>query len=789
MVNNAWPGGFFSFMFLTPLYLTYLYSGFNLYASIVALKLVLFFFTLLTAFLLYRITQKVKPAYADTVLLFTLLNPAVLYVNYFWTQVDILPVFFFTLGYVLLRYVDFGGSNLKRYVVGFFPILISAFIYRYALLLVPALVFYDSAGVKQKASAMAIAVVEAGALFAVEFAFFRGELYNYAGALSGGVINMSGVQGFQYWMGIPQLPYLLFLAVLGLAIPLLLKNLKYHEPAALFFVLLLFIYTSAVPLADYFLWLYPIGVLLALTSASKLTINKKLLLTSLPVFVGIFFMSFTIGNGVQSGLFYFAYPLLQLDVPLMVSSPQLYAGWIFLFNLCLLGTVVGVSWFCLAPYNRVSDSEASPKPSNAWITRWGHALTAKKKALVALAVVLLLFLGLGFNGMLSQPVVASNQQVFPLYLFPAANSYDSSPMSGTYYLSWAGLVVYNNWSQSIAFHHPLTYQDTDLNLSFNLQTESYGRFEMLKTDNYTLGLAVQPDFASSNLSAVDPEWQSGVAPQKVNATLFATDVDAYSMGPSSFINYGFNESSQDRYYLIGFRFPENNTHQNLLFHFATPQSLIQYTVSNNAVSLYYNNLATHNQSSAVIIYNNFSASGWNLLAFKFTDDGFYSWVNNKPLSLENRSLGADVTLMVDSNIYGNLTSPVASITQLYSALNWQPKTSVERTLFIDNGSRNMQSVPFDSAEVTLSFHTAPTYSKVEVENYSFTLEPAKAVSFGKLSGGDYGFSVRLNYFELSQKADGYYYVPVYFAVVVPLAVALLSLPLIIRKPENAHASP
>ncbi len=521
-------------MFLTPLYLTYLYSGFNLYASVVALKLILFFFTLLTAFLLYRITQKIKPAYADAVLLFTLLNPAVLYVNYFWTQVDILPVFFFTLGYALLRYVDFGGSNIKRYLVGFFPILISAFIYRYALLLIPALVFYDAAGAKQKASALVIAVAEAGALFAVEFAFFRGELYNYAGALSGAVINMSGVQGFQYWMGIPQLPYLVFLAVLGLAIPLLLKNLKYHEPAALFFVLLMFIYTSAVPLADYFLWLYPIGVLLALTSNSKLSFNKKLLLTSLPVFVGIFFISFIIGNGVQTGLFYFAYPLLQLDIPLMVSSPQLYSGWIFLFNLFLLGTVVAVSWFCLAPNNRTSDADASPSPSNAWIGRWSHALTSKKKALVALAVVLLLLLGLGFNGALSQPIVASNQQVFPLYLFPAASSYDSSPLSGTYYLSWAGLVVYNNWSQPIAFSHPLTYQETDLNLRFSLQTESYGRFELLKTDIYSLGVAVQPDFASSNLSAVNPKWQSGVAPQKVNTHLFYTDEGVYRMGPLQF---------------------------------------------------------------------------------------------------------------------------------------------------------------------------------------------------------------------------------------------------------------
>ena len=187
-------------MAFTPMYLSYVFSGFNLYLSVVVLKLILFFFTVLTAFLLYRITQKIKPVYADAVLVFTLLNPAILYINYFWAQIDILPVFFFTLGFVLLRYVDFGGSNFRRYLVAFFPILISAFIYRYSLILIPALLVFDSVSVRQKLGGFIVAVGEAGVLFGVEYVLFRGGLYNYVGALSGSVINMSGVEGFQYWL-------------------------------------------------------------------------------------------------------------------------------------------------------------------------------------------------------------------------------------------------------------------------------------------------------------------------------------------------------------------------------------------------------------------------------------------------------------------------------------------------------------------------------------------------------------------------------------------------------------
>ena len=502
MAGNLWPGGFFSFMAFTPMFLTYILSGFNFYASVVGLKLILFGFTLMTAFLLYRLTQKIKPAYAETVLLFTLLNPAVLYINYFWTQLDILPVFFFTLGFVLLRYFDFGGCAWKRYLVGFFPIMISAFIYRYSLILIPALVLFDSGGLKQRFSSLLIAGGEAAALFSVEFLLFRGEVYNYAGALSGSVINMSGVEGFQYWLGIPQLPYIAFLCVLGFMVPLLLKALKYDESVALFFVLLVFIYTSSVPLADYFLWLYPLSIFLVLRSTSKLSLSRKLLLTGLPLYVGLFFISFIVGNGVQTGPFYFAYPLFRQDIGL-IASTSYYDSWVLVFNLVLLGSVLVASLFCFSKSNRVQGMQsyrALVKPIG-FTRRWS--------AVMAVVVVVVVLLSFSFNVFYSEPVAASSKQVFPLYIFPANNHYDSMPMGSTYYLSWNGLLVYSNGSEPISFNHALSQQNVNLSLDFNLQTNRYGRYELLQADNYTMGLALQPKLSISNLSVVEPTNYSG----------------------------------------------------------------------------------------------------------------------------------------------------------------------------------------------------------------------------------------------------------------------------------------
>jgi hypothetical protein len=122
---------------------------------------------------------------------------------------------------------------------------------------------------------------------------------------------------------------------------------------------------------------------------------------------------------------------------------------------------------------------------------------------------------------------------------------------------------------------------------------------------------------------------------------------------------------------------------------------------------------------------------------------------------------------------------------LYSTSTWSPLSSIERSLFVHNSLSDGMHVPFNETEVNLYFEATPTYSKATVSNYSFMLQPVSTVGFGKLSGGDYGLSVQLNYLQLSQKADGYYFLPVYFAVVLPFVVALLSLPLIMRRRETA----
>lgn len=779
MMENIWPGGFFSFMVFTPMYLAYVFSEFNVYLAVVVLKLILFIFTLLTAFLLYRITQKIKPAYADFILLFTLLNPAIIYINYFWAQLDILPVFFFTLGYAILRYVDFKGNNLKRYMLGFFPIMISTFIYRYPLILVPALVLYDYGSLRQKTSMLLIAIGQAAALFGAEYLLYRGGTYNYVSALSGEVINMSGIQGFQYWIGIPQIPYLILLLALGIAVPLILKRFTYREFSTLFVVLLLFIYTSAVPLPDYLLWIYPLGVFIALTSMSHLSLKNRLLLTGLPLYVGLFFISFIIGNGVQTGLFFFAHPLLRQDVAFF-TTPESYSSFVFVFNIFLLASVIIASIFSLSKSNRVSSApESEGAAGKLWIAR--VRFSRRTKALLAALLAVFALLSVGFNSLYAQPTVASNNGVFPLYLFPANNSYDTYPMSQTYYLSWNGLVVYNNWSTPITFNHALNLKDINLSLSYNLQADYYGDYTLLKADNYTAGISIKPTYSLSNLTAINPLPPNQTVQSLAQTPFFDQKTPVYRFAPSSSINYSLDNPSND-YYIVAFKLTNGSLPQSLLFHFKNSQFILDYSVSDNAAWLFCYDLQRHNSTHLITTYSGQMVDGWNIAVFKTTLTGFYSWLNNVPLFLNGTFFNDSTDLKVGSYYHGNRTSQAGGqITQLYTTSNTE---APDAAFYLAKDSNIIAQTPLKSSNLTLTFTTNSNCTTITVDSKSYTIQPINWLSFGKITSGAYGLSFILTNMTLSQKNSGYYLIPVYFAVLVPFAVAIMSLPLILRRREN-----
>ena len=108
------------------------------------------------------------------------------------------------------------------------------------------------------------------------------------------------------------------------------------------------------------------------------------------------------------------------------------------------------------------------------------------------------------------------------------------------------------------------------------------------------------------------------------------------------------------------------------------------------------------------------------------------------------------------------------------------QTQVNKSFFLTNQSGTTIELPLNSSELDLTLLTTSENSILQFRNYSFTSATPNSISFGKFNDGNYGLTIRLNHMVLAEKTSGYYFVPVFFAVIIPFIVAVLSFPLLCK---------
>jgi hypothetical protein len=212
--------------------------------------------------------------------------------------------------------------------------------------------------------------------------------------------------------------------------------------------------------------------------------------------------------------------------------------------------------------------------------------------------------------------------------------------------------------------------------------------------------------------------------------------------------------------------------------------LFEYVVSNDTVTLAYANFTSNAWSEVSTRYTNESIDGWNVVIFEPTADGLDSWINNNRLHIRGPFFEGKVHLNVGLPFAGGGNySFNGYVTQLYSDAS-MPLTQIGRSFQLD-ALGNMTEVSLNSSNLELTLLTGPGYSKVQVGNYSYNLTtPMDSFSFGKLTAGDYGLTIRLNHMKLLEKTSGFYLMPVYFATLIPFLVALLVFWHLLRKPKQ-----
>jgi hypothetical protein len=359
-------------------------------------------------------------------------------------------------------------------------------------------------------------------------------------------------------------------------------------------------------------------------------------------------------------------------------------------------------------------------------------------------------------------------------------------MQGTYKLLNDNSIVFDNKSQPIGFLHPLNLQNINISLDFNVQTSDFGYYGLLKTNNMLAGIEVKPNLILANWVSVEPIWSSNTIPEI--QSVLSRNVTLYETALTSYILYNFGISMLGKYYIMCFKLTNNTSNHNLLFCFRNETGLsFEYALSSTEATISYRNPKSGAWSYDSTDYTDLSSDGWNILVFEPTASGFYSWINDEPLHISGDYFSEGTYLIVTAPFYSNNNIGFHGyVTQLFSDIS-APRIQTDRFFFFVNGSGNRSEVPLNSNALRITLSTTSDGSEVQIANYSYASSIPNLIIFGKLTAGDYGLVFTLNYMAIAQKAAGFYFTPVYFAVITPFFVAASTLLLLYNK-KNVHSN-
>jgi hypothetical protein len=782
---TTWPGGPFISAVWTPAYVVYLATGNSLYWSYTTVKVINFLFVGVLAFALWRTIPQTNRKVALGVVLFTVGNPAWIFVNYVWVIWDIVPVALLALGYVMLRYPRGKSISFRVLLLAGSCIIVSIFFYWVALAIVPTLLYY-SKDHKTRANIF-LTLLGLGALMAfVLVQLMGGGLGSYTSALVGSsTLNRSAYFGLQYFIRFTSLQYIALLGIVVLLLPLALRKMGFSEPVTIFTVLMLFLFTSAVPTPDNYMFVFPFAVLSMVSPRTQRIPWSKLWVSIALPLVALTFLNMIINNAQPTGVgvFFWGYDMFHSNV--VFIAPASFESFLLAYNeaMALAATiaillVIGDSHrnrTLIPPFPSFQEISYS---NNGLGDRVHLSMVPRKMGPMIAILAVCIAASFAMNALLPNAIQYDGRGTPPIYAmmpqFIPSNGNAVDPIPGYSYSSDGPQI--NIFSSAPPF-------------SFNRWFQ--GQVVTLKT-NESLGGALPPSTSVLGGGPFKIDLLNLTGPNATTATLVqpTTTENVSILKPPTFPilgrtdqTYGFENDSRSSYFIDSSQFL--NRSYAFAYNVSVPArvgttlteimsatgfvSVVSYPY---ASAIVYANSSTVPHYTVVPIQYVQEVGAWSYLEFHATPKSFtVNLCGHVKSIMTSQFNGGLVDMRLGVPFNGNDSADFALVgatTSVYSISSNSWPTQQLYDFDVHDPSFDAL-IPRTLLAFSMVLQDNDSATELSIDGHRFVADATTSnISIGKLTPGQYSVNLTIDELAISQTAPNHYaLIPVFWTMVSP----------------------
>ncbi|MGC8621955.1 MAG: hypothetical protein ACP5U0_08590 [Caldisphaera sp.] len=778
LYGNLNPAPFFALMIYISEGYAYTLSQ-NVYISVIVLKLIILTFFILFFVLMDRIFEHIglQDNIKNFLLALILLNPGILFINLIWVELEIIPVFFVTLSYYLVRFTPFMDKTVNN-VLSVISLMISVFLFLYPIIFIPSIIMYTK-GRKNRIILLLLYVFFGFIFLALQVKVYQGYFYNYTASLTGSnrILAPSGLPtGLFYYFHMVGEGRLIteigLLAAVSVFLPIILYFLKYEESKVLYVISALFIFIAPTINMDNFLFIIPF-VFLAVATGNSISMPKfKILLATSLLYIPLVFAPLIYSHQDVFGIFYWFYPLLHIRgqvIPIGQINNIILPAYNFFFMLLLY---VSITILLLnnggAQKNREDIILATTHRGKAENVI-KEKINRKVAAILISAIIISVPLSLIYNEV-NNSVSISNPETFPLlYFYPeySINSSEVFPIGQNSYSVNGTILSIPKTTPSLLLERDLKSQSFMMQTFFILNDEK-NLSTIASTNNWSI--QVLNVFDSNHLSILPPQSLNETRSMNGTIPLVSGETQIYFFNGQSSIDYNISLPAIQDESLIWFFKPVRISQIQSL------PIMIIYGNTHLEIALYQGYAVIAKNINGVWTQTDpiaFNLDEWQTVTLNIKANeviiGFDGISYTSPLSLGTKYLS--VVLGNPIPDHGGYSFIGYSTPIYYYGGSVSPYIK-ELSVNYQNVTYNIKEVQAPTTIVQMQFIDTPNESKLIIEGKNFTGEPSPFIWIGK-DGGNGTVDIKIIRLIISYvESTGFYLVPAFLAFYLPFVFAL-----------------